>query len=102
MKYRILYTTRARTDLHRFPKKTAQRMIRAIHGLHGDLNTQIKLVQGGATDHPVYIFRIGSYFRAILSLHDTVLIIHALGIEDRDRQIVMFEPGGCIVPGGSP
>jgi hypothetical protein len=45
----------------------------------------IKKLKGGTPEHPVYTFRIGFYYRAILSVHDNVLIIQVLEIEDRDQ-----------------
>jgi mRNA interferase RelE/StbE len=85
MKYHIQYTSRARKDLHRLEKKTAQRIIRAIHSLCDDPYLTIKKLKGGTPAHPVYTFRIGLYYRAILSIHDTVLIIHVLEVEDRNQ-----------------
>ncbi|HII75875.1 MAG TPA: type II toxin-antitoxin system RelE/ParE family toxin [Methanolinea sp.] len=85
MKYRILYTSRARKDLRRFPDIVARRIIRAIHTLGEEPYLNVKKLKGGALDHPVYTFRIGLYHRAILSIHDEVLVIHVLEIEDRKQ-----------------
>jgi mRNA interferase RelE/StbE len=85
MKYRIQYTSRARKDLHRLDTKTAQRIIRALHTLCDDPYRTIKKLKGGTPAHPVYTFRIGLYYRAILSVHDSVLIIHVLEIEGRNQ-----------------
>ena len=85
MKYRIQYTSRARKDLHRLDTKTAQRIIRALHTLCDDPYHTIKKLKGGTPAHPVYTFRIGLYYRAILSVHDTVLIIHVLEVEGRNQ-----------------
>ncbi len=85
MRYRIEYTSRARKDLHTFDRTTAQRIIRALHGLSDHPYTQIKKLKGTNPGHPVYTFRIGHQYRAILSIHDTVLIIQVLEIEDRKQ-----------------
>jgi mRNA interferase RelE/StbE len=85
MKYRIQYTSRARKDLHRLDKNTAQRVIRAIHTLRDDPYHSSKKLKGGAPEHPVYTFRIGVHYRAILSVHDSVLVVHVLEIEDRKQ-----------------
>jgi len=85
MKYRILYTSRARNDLRRFPDTTARRIIRAIHTLGEDPYLHVKKLKGCAPDHPVYTFRIGLYQRAILSIHDEVLVVHDLEIENRTQ-----------------
>jgi len=83
MKYRILYTSRARKDLRSFPDTVARRIIRDIHTLGEDPYPHVKKLKGSAPDHPVYTFRIGLYHRAILSIHDEVLIVHVLEIENQ-------------------
>ena len=85
MKYRLEYTARARKDLHKFDRKIAQRIIRALHGLAEDPYAHIKKLKGTNPGQPVYTFRIGFQYRVILSVHDTALIIHVLEIEDRKR-----------------
>lgn len=85
MKYRILYTSRARKDLRKFPDTTARRIIRTIHTLGEDPYLHVKKLKGGAPDQPIYTFRIGLYHRAILSIHDEVLIVHVLEIENRKQ-----------------
>lgn len=85
MKYRIQYTSRALKDLQRLDKNTAQRVIRAIHTLRDNPYRSLKKLKGGGPAHPVYTFRIGLYYRAILSVHDSVLVVHVLEIEDRKQ-----------------
>lgn len=85
MKYRILYTSRARKDLRKFLDTTARRIIQAIHTLGEDPYLHVKKLKGGAPDQPIYTFRIGLYDRAILSIHDEVLIVHVLEIENRKQ-----------------
>jgi mRNA interferase RelE/StbE len=85
MKYRLEYTARARKDLQKLDRTTAQRIIRALHGLSDTPYSQIKKLKGTNPGHPVYTFRIGNQYRAILSIHDTVLVIQVLEIEDRKQ-----------------
>jgi mRNA interferase RelE/StbE len=85
MNYRLEYTARARKDLHRLDQKTAWRVILSLHGLTEDPYAQIKKLKGTNPGHPVYTFRIGLQYRAILSVHDPVLIIHVLEIEGRKQ-----------------
>jgi len=85
MKYRLEYTARARKDLQKLDRNTAQRINRALHGLTEDPYAQVKKLKGTLPGHPVYTFRIGLRYRAILSVHDLVLIIHVPGFEDRKQ-----------------
>ena len=86
MKYRILYTSRAQKDLRRLPDTTARRITRAIHTLGKDPFLHVKKLKGIAPDHPVYTFRIGLYHRVILSIHNEVLIVLVLEIENRKQE----------------
>ena len=85
MSYRIKYTSRARKDLHKLDRALAQRIIRALHGLTDHPHSQIKKLKGTNPGHPLYTFRIGTQCRVILSIHDTVLVIQVLEIEDRKQ-----------------
>jgi mRNA interferase RelE/StbE len=85
MKYRLEYTSRARKDLYKLDKQTAQRIIRALHVLTEDPYSRIKKLKEGMPGHPVYTYRIGLSYRAILSVHDSVLVIHVFEIEDRKQ-----------------
>jgi len=85
MIYQLQYTNRARKDLKKLDKETAQRVISTLHTIREDPYHHIKKLKSTRPDHPVYTYRIGLYFRAILSIHDTVLIIHVLEIEDRKQ-----------------
>ena len=85
MSNRIEYTSRARKDLHKLDRPTAQRIIRALHGLSDSPYSKIKKLKGTNPGHPVYTFRIGTQYRAILSIHDAILVIHVLEIEDRKK-----------------
>ncbi|HNQ26116.1 MAG: Plasmid stabilization system protein [Euryarchaeota archaeon ADurb.BinA087] len=85
MSYRIEYTSRARKDLHKLERTIAQRIIRALHGLSDHPYSQIKKLKGTNPGHPIYTFRIGTRYRAILLIHDIVLVIQVLEIEDRKQ-----------------
>jgi mRNA interferase RelE/StbE len=85
MIYQLLYTDRARKDLKKLDTETARRIIRALHTIRQDPYHHIKKLKGVRPEHPVYTCRIGLSYRAILSIHDTVLIIHVLEIEDRKQ-----------------
>jgi mRNA interferase RelE/StbE len=85
MIYQLHYTERARKDLKKLDTETARRVIRSLHTIREDPYHHIKKLKGARQEHPVYTFRIGLYYRAILSIHDTLLIIHVLEIEDRNQ-----------------
>jgi len=85
MSYRIEYTSRARKDLHKLERTIAQRIIRALHGLSDHPYSQIKKLKGTNPGHPIYTFRIGTRYRAIQLIHDIVLVIQVLEIEDRKQ-----------------
>jgi mRNA interferase RelE/StbE len=85
MKYRMDYTARARRDLKKLDRKNAQRIIRVLNSLTDDPYSQIKKLKGTNPSQPIFTFRIGLFYRAILSIHDDVLVIHVLEIEDRKK-----------------
>jgi mRNA interferase RelE/StbE len=82
MIYQLVYTHRARKDLKKLDTETARRVIRALRTIKEDPYPHIKKFKGARPRHPVYMYRIGLYYRAILSLHDNVLVILVLEIED--------------------
>jgi mRNA interferase RelE/StbE len=90
MIYQLQYTDRALKDLKKLDTETARRIIRALHMIREDPYHHIKKLKGARPEHPVYTYRIGLYYRAILSIHDTVLIIHVLEIEDRKQSYRVF------------
>ena len=85
MIYQLQYTDRARKDLKKLDKETARRVIRALHVIRENPYHHVKKLKGARPEHPVYTYRIGLSYRAILSIHDTILIIHVLEIEDRTQ-----------------
>jgi mRNA interferase RelE/StbE len=82
MIYQMEYTERARKDLKKLDKETARRVIRALRKIKEDPYHHIKKLKGARPQHPVYTYRIRLYYRAILSIHDNVLVILVLEIED--------------------
>jgi mRNA interferase RelE/StbE len=85
MIYRLEYTERARKDLKKLDKETTRRVIRALRTIKEDPYHHIKKLKGARPQHPVYTYRIRLYYRAILSIHDNVLVILVLEIEDRKQ-----------------
>jgi mRNA interferase RelE/StbE len=85
MIYHLEYTERARKDLKKLDKETARRVIRTLHTIKEEPYHHIKKLKGARPQHPVYTYRIGLYYRAILSIHDNVLVILVLEIEDRKQ-----------------
>jgi len=81
--YGIRYTRRADRDLSKLPPETAREVIRKIHAIREEPYRFIKKIQGSHPDHPIYSLRIRREIRAFLSLHDDVLIIHVLEVEQR-------------------
>jgi mRNA-degrading endonuclease RelE of RelBE toxin-antitoxin system len=79
MIYPLEYTERARKDLKKLERETAQRVIRALRTIKEDPYQRIKKLKGTRPQHPVYTYRIGFYYRAILSIHESVLVILVLG-----------------------
>ena len=81
----INYTERARKDLKKLDTETARRIILALRKIREDPYHHIKKLKGTRPERPVYTYRIGLYYRAILSIHDNVLVILVLEIEDRKQ-----------------
>lgn len=81
--FRIQYTHRARQDLRKFPREVAQKTIRALEKISGDPYLQVKKLKGTDPKHPVYSFRVMRDVRAILSIHNDILVVHVLEIEHR-------------------
>ena len=81
--YRIKYTNRARQDLHKLPRETAQKAIHAIDEISDAPYLYVKKMQASNPKHPVYSFRVTREVRAFLSIHNDVLIIHVLEVEHR-------------------
>jgi len=81
--YRIKYTPRARQDLRKLPLEIAQKAIRAIEEIRDTPYLHIKKLKASDPKHPVYSLRIRRDVRALLSIHNDVLIIHVLEVEHR-------------------
>jgi mRNA interferase RelE/StbE len=84
MTWRLQYTARATKDLRKMERETARRIIRSLSTIREDPYHHIKKLKGVKPEHPVYTFRIGLSYRALLSIHNDVLVILVLEIEDRN------------------
>jgi len=83
--YRVQYTHRADRDLEKLPREVAGKVVSAIHQIREDPYRFIKKMKASNPDHPVYSFRVRRDVRALLSIHDDLLIIHVLEIEHRKQ-----------------
>ena len=83
--YRVKYTHRADRDLEKLPLPIARKIIRAIEEISDAPYSSIKKLKGSNPRHPLYSLRVGRDIRVLLSIHDNVLIIHVLEIEDRKQ-----------------
>jgi mRNA interferase RelE/StbE len=81
--YRIKYAPRARQDLRKLPREIAQKAIRAIGEISDAPYLYIKKLKASNPKHPVYSLRVMRDVRALLSIHNDVLIIHVLEVEHR-------------------
>jgi mRNA interferase RelE/StbE len=83
--YRVKYTRRADRDLEKLPPEIARNVVSAIQNIKKDPYQGIKKIKTSNPDHPVYSFRVRKDVRALLSIHDDVLIIHVLEIDYRKQ-----------------
>jgi len=83
--YQVKYTPRADRDLEKLPLAIARKVIRSIGEISDAPYSSIKKLKGSNPRHPVYSLRIGREIRVLLSIHDNVLIIHVLEIENRKQ-----------------
>jgi len=83
--YQVKYTPRADRDLEKLPLAIARKVIRSIGEISDAPYSSIKKLKGSNPRHPVYSLRIGKEIRVLLSIHDNVLIIHVLEIENRKQ-----------------
>ena len=83
--YKVKYTPRADRDLEKLPLAIARKVIRSIGEISDAPYSSIKKLKGSNPRHPVYSLRIGREIRVLLSIHDNVLIIHVLEIENRKQ-----------------
>jgi mRNA interferase RelE/StbE len=81
--YRIEYAPRADRDLSKLSPSIANKVVSALHGIRADPYQYVKKMKASNPKHPVYSFRVMREVRALLSIHDNVLIIHVLEVEHR-------------------
>ena len=79
--YQIRYTPRADRDLSRLAPDTAKKVVSTIHDIRESPYNYIKKLKASNPHHPVYSLRIRRDIRALLSIHDDVLVIHVLEVE---------------------
>jgi mRNA interferase RelE/StbE len=81
--YRVKYTPRADRDLSKLKPEIAKKVVRAIHTIRESPYQYIKKMKASNPHHPVYSIRIHRDVRALLSIHDDLLVIHVLEVEHR-------------------
>ncbi len=81
--YQVKYTPRADRDLEKLAPETARQVIRKIHEIQEDPYRYVKKIKASNPRHPIYSVRIRRGMRAFISIHDDVLIIHVLEVENR-------------------
>ncbi len=81
--YQVKYTPRADRDLSKLPPEIAQQVIRKIHEICEEPYCFMKKIKASNPQHPVYSVRIRRGVRAFISMHDEVLIVHVLEVENR-------------------
>mgnify|MGYP001328635733 CR=1 FL=1 len=81
--YTIRYSHRADRDLSKLPPELARQAIRKIHEIQNEPYRFIKKIKGSNPKYPLYSLRVHREIRAFLSIHDDVLIIHVLEVEQR-------------------
>jgi len=81
--YQVKYTSRARQDLRKLPLDIARKAIRKIDEIADLPYLHIKKLKATNPAHPVYSLRVQRDVRVLLSIHDDVLIIHVLEVEQR-------------------
>jgi len=83
--YRVKYTHRADRDLEKLPPEIAKKVVSAIQHIKKDPYQCIKKMKASNPNHPIYSLRVRRDVRALLSIHDDVLIIHVLEIDYRKQ-----------------
>jgi len=81
--YQIEYTPRADRDLSKLPPDIANKIVNALHSIRTDPYHHVKKMKASNPKHPVYSFGVMREVRALLSIHNDVLIIHVLEVEHR-------------------
>ena len=83
--YRVKYTHRADRDLEKLLPEIARKVVSAIQNIKKDPYQFIKKIKASNPNHPVYSLRVRRNVRALLSIHDDVMIIHVLEIDYRKQ-----------------
>jgi mRNA interferase RelE/StbE len=88
--YRVKYTPRADRDLSKLKPEIAKKVVRAIHTIRESPYKYIKKMKASNPGHPIYSLRIQRDVRALLSIHDDVLVIHVFEVEHRKHSLRDF------------
>ena len=85
MRYQLRYSSAARHALKKIPRTVAWKFITEFQDLadERDPRLSVKRLQG-AGEPPFYSLRIGKY-RAIMSILDEVMVMHAIAIGHRSN-----------------
>ena len=83
--FRVKYTHRAVRDLEKLPPEIARKVVSTISTIKEDPYRFVKKLKASNPDHPVYSLRVRRDVRALLSIHNEVLIIHVLEIDYRKQ-----------------
>ena len=81
--YRVKYTPRADRDLSKLKPEIAKKVVRAIHTVRESPYQYIKKMKASNPGHPLSSLRIHRDVQALLSIHDTILVINVLEVEHR-------------------
>ena len=88
--YRVKYTPRADRDLSKLKPEIAKKVVSAIHTIRESPYQYIKKMKASNPSHPLYSIRVHRDVRALLSIHDDVLVIHVLEVEHRKHSYRNF------------
>ncbi|QYZ78235.1 type II toxin-antitoxin system RelE/ParE family toxin [Methanofollis formosanus] len=85
MNYRVFFSATARRNIKRIPKDDALAIDEELMSLAGETDPKrhVKKIQGGQNP-PFYSLRAGEY-RAILTIVDEVMVIHAIEVGHRSK-----------------
>jgi mRNA interferase RelE/StbE len=80
--YTVVYTDRAKKDLHRLERTDAQRIIRAVSLMKESPRDYAEKLKTSAAPTPIYSFHVGR-FRVLLEILDDRLLVLVLEVRHR-------------------
>jgi mRNA interferase RelE/StbE len=83
MSYRVEYTEKARTELHKLPPEVSKQIILSVNELKDNPFSAVKKLKG-TKRHPLYTHRVGEY-RVILDILNDRLLILILEMGHRSK-----------------